>query len=123
MATIFAVCLSKKESSSGWVFFFIVPCYEYIQKGEVEMKKMYAFLWHVNVGAMNVSEGAGGSSCESASCEKKTKKEAGALLKTWLKQRKSACGNLECEHTPIVTNELSPKMIMSGMTAGMIRLQ
>ncbi len=86
------------------------------------MVKLYAFLWHVNVEVMKASEGGGGSCCESASCERKTEKEAYALLNTWLKQRKSVCRDRKCEHTPVVTDKLTPKMIMSGMAVNMVKI-
>ena len=86
------------------------------------MAKPYAFLWHVNHDDMVASEGAGGSSCESAETEKSTKKEAQKVLKTWLEKRQKSCSDSGCEHTPIITDELSPKMIMAGMTTGMVKV-
>lgn len=86
------------------------------------MAKLYAFLWHVNHGNMVASEGAGGSHCESAETEKSTKKVARKALETWLEKRQKSCGDTGCEHTPIITDELRPKMIMAGMTVNMVKV-
>lgn len=86
------------------------------------MAKLYAFLWHVNHDAMVASEGAGGSHCESAETEKSTANEAKTVLEAWLEKRQESCGDSGCEHTPIITDELRPKMIMAGMTAGMVKV-
>lgn len=86
------------------------------------MAKLYAFLWHVNHSDMVASEGAGGSRCESAETEKPTEREAEKVLRTWLDKQQKACGDTACEHTPIITGELRPKMIMSGMTTNMVRV-
>lgn len=83
---------------------------------------MYAFLWHVNHGDMIASEGAGGSYCESAETEKSTENEAKSVLEAWLEKRQKACSDSGCEHTPIITEELSPEMIMAGMTANMAKV-
>ena len=83
------------------------------------MKKLYAFLWHVNHEDQMASEGVAGSYCESAETEKSTKKAAKSTLKAWLTQRQKACSDSSCEHTPIITDELRPKMIVAGMTANM----
>jgi len=82
--------------------------------------KLYAFLWHVNHAAMMASEGAGGYHCESAETERTTEDDAKEALKTWLAERQRLCEDEGCEHTPIVTCELRPKMVMSGMTANMV---
>lgn len=87
------------------------------------MAKLYAFLWHVSHEDMMASEGAGGYHCESAEVEKPTDQEAQQILKAWLDERQKVCMDTGCEHTPIITAELSPKMIMSGMTAHMVTLQ
>lgn len=86
------------------------------------MAKLYAFLWHVNHNDMVASEGAGGSHCESAEADKSTEKKAKSVLKAWLAKRQESCGDSDCEHTPIITDELSPKMIMAGMTANMVKV-
>ena len=86
------------------------------------MKKLYAFLWHVNHDEQMASEGAGGAYCESAETEKPTKKAAKSALEAWLNQRQKTCSDSGCEHTPIITDELRPKMIMAGMTANMVKV-
>lgn len=86
------------------------------------MTTLYAFLWHVNCEEMNASEGASGSRCESAEAERQNKKEAKKALETWLAKRQKACKDSGCEHTPIITTELTLKMIMSGMTANMVKI-
>jgi hypothetical protein len=92
------------------------------KRKEESMVELYAFLWHVNTDDMMVSEGAGGNYCESAETKRPTKKEARKVLKAWLNKRQKACKDKGCEHTPIITDELSPKMIMAGMTAGMVKV-
>ena len=86
------------------------------------MAKLYAFLWHVNQEDMMASEGAGGYRCESAETEKSTENEAKSVLEAWLAKRQESCGDSGCEHTPIITDELRPKMIMADMTANMVKV-
>ena len=75
------------------------------------MVRCYAFLWHVNHENMRASEGTGGFYCESAETEKPTRKAVEKALKIWLDQRQQACNDAGCEHTPIITDELSPNMV------------
>lgn len=86
------------------------------------MATLYAFLWHVNLNDMAASEGSGGLHCESAEAEKPIKKQAKKVLKAWLDKRQKACSDPDCEHTLLITDELSPKLILSGMTAGMVKV-
>lgn len=86
------------------------------------MAKLYAFLWHVNHEDQMASEGVAGAYCESAETEKSTVKAAKSALKAWLTKRQNACSNSGCEHTPIITDGLRHKMIMAGMTAGMVKI-
>ena len=87
------------------------------------MTKFFAFLWHVSYEDMIAREGDGGSYCESAEAGKPTEKEARKVLKTWLENRQKACKDTGCEHTPIITDELRPKMIMAGMTVDMVNVR
>lgn len=86
------------------------------------MTKLYAFLWHVNHDDMVTSEGAGGSYCESAETEKSTGNETKSVLEAWLAERQESCDDSGCEHTPIITNELRLKMIMTGMASNMVKV-
>lgn len=86
------------------------------------MAKLYAFLWHVSHEDQVASEGAAGAYCESAETEKSTENKAKSVLEAWLEKRQEACSDSGCEHTPIITSELRPKMIMAGMTANMVKV-
>jgi hypothetical protein len=86
------------------------------------MVKLYASLWHVSHEEMTASEGVSGYHCESAETEKSTYEEAKKVLKAWLSQQQKSCTDTDCEHTPIITDELRPKMIMAGMTANMVKI-
>lgn len=86
------------------------------------MVKRYAFLWHVDVEAMTVSDGVGGYSIESAETSMETESEAIEKLIKWLEAQTKNCSNANCEHTPSIEEELAPKIVMSGMTQGMVKL-
>lgn len=68
------------------------------------------------------SEGASGYHCESAEAGKPTRKETENILESWLRKKQRACKDKNCEHTPIITSDFTPKMIMAGMTTNMIEL-
>ena len=81
--------------------------------------KLYAFLWHVVV-----SEDAAASLCEAAETESPTEEEAEKKLEDWLKARQTACifEDCACKKGGFITELITPKMIMSGMTEHMIKL-
>lgn len=85
--------------------------------------KLYGFLWHVNTDQMTASEGAAGSHCESAETDKPSQDEAVAALKKYLDQREAACKDPDCEHSQFVTEKVSLKMLMAGMTARMAKVE
>jgi hypothetical protein len=86
------------------------------------MVKFYAFLWHVNHKDMTKSEGVVGYYCEAAEAERPSEDEAKKALEAWLTKRQEACKDSDCEHKPIITNEIRPKMIMAGMTINMAKI-
>jgi len=86
------------------------------------MVKLYAFLWHVSVEEIVASEGASGYHCDSAETEKLTREKAEKILENWLQERQRTCKVKNCEHTPIITSDIRPKMIMAGMTVNMVKL-
>jgi len=92
------------------------------KKQQPKLIKLYAFLWHVNVEEMMITEGASGYYCESAKTEKPTKEEAEQVLKEWLNKRMKNCKNNKCEHTTFITTEVTPKMHLSGMTKNMVNI-
>ena len=84
------------------------------------MIKLYGFLWHVVS-----SNDAAAALCESAKVEASDTQTAKEKLETWLKLKRDSCTESDCackEGGFIITNEVSPKMIMSGMTQRMITL-
>lgn len=84
------------------------------------MKKMYAFLWH----ASNEPDKqlTVGSFCESAEVEKSNMKEARKILSIWLMKKQKACRIKNCEHTTVVTKELTQEMAMYYI-AGMVKVK
>ena len=81
--------------------------------------KLYAFLWHVVV-----SEDAAASLCESAETESPTEEEAEKKLEDWLKARQAACTveNCACKKSGFVTEQITFKMVMNGMTEHMVQI-
>jgi len=75
------------------------------KKQQPKLIKLYAFLWHVNVEEMMITEGA-----------------SGYFLKEWLNKRMKNCKNNKCEHTTFITTEVTPKMHLSGMTKNMVKI-
>ncbi len=86
------------------------------------MVKLYAFLWHVSPEIIMASEGIAGNYCESAETDKPTEYEAELTLTVWLEKRQRDCNDSGCSHTTIITDKLSPKMIMTGMTKNMVKV-
>lgn len=83
------------------------------------MVKRYAFLWHVVV-----SEEAAASLCESAETEAPTQTEAYKKLCAWAEERKAACemNDCACKDGWAFTSEITPKMIMAGMTEHLVKI-
>ena len=86
------------------------------------MIRRYVLLWHVGPDVMAISEGEDGHFWESAETEAETEQEAQDKLQEWVKQRMKSCSNSNCEHTGFGMNELTPNIIMSGMTRGMVKI-
>lgn len=81
------------------------------------MKKIYGFLWHVESGVLAASEGSAGAYCQAFETESENELAAETIIHVVVSRHMAACQDSGCEHTPIITEELTPKMIMSGMTA------
>lgn len=80
----------------------------------------YAFLWHVLS-----TEDCAASLCESAETEAPTEWEAEDKLKKWfeLKQKNCSEDTCECKKGGFLTDNITPKMIMSGMTQDMVKIK
>jgi hypothetical protein len=87
------------------------------------MKKIYGFLWHVDSGALTASEGSAGAYCQSFETESEDALAAETIIRVFVQRHMVACQDSGCEHTPIITRELTPKMIMAGMTANMRKVE
>jgi hypothetical protein len=84
------------------------------------MKTRYGFVWHVIT-----SEDAAGAICESVEVEAPTVAEAEEKIRAWIRQCQLACDVKECackKYGGDITENISPKMIMSGMTQNMVKL-
>ena len=83
------------------------------------MVKQYAFLWHVIA-----SEEAAAALCESAETETPSQDETYAKLEQWLGERISACTAIDCSCKAggIITEEISWKMIASGMIEHLVKI-
>lgn len=74
------------------------------------MAKIYGFVWHDVV-------------CRGFETEGKNELAAATIMHAMVQKEALSCDDEKCEHTLIVTDELTPKMIMGGMTSNMIRVQ
>ena len=83
------------------------------------MEKRYAFLWHVIS-----SEDTAASLCESAETEAEHDGEAEEKLRCWLEEQISNCDAVDCacKSGGVITEEITPKMIMAGMTQHMVKI-
>ncbi len=84
------------------------------------MKTRYGFVWHVIT-----SEDAAGAICESAEVKASTIAEAEKKIEAWIKECQVACDATECACKKFggdIAEDISPKMIMSGMTQNMVKL-
>ncbi len=79
----------------------------------------YAFLWHV-LASDEVAAGC----CESAETSGDSEDRVAEKLGAWLKARQDACTEPECacKAGGSITDRLTPKMIMAGMTQHMVKL-
>ncbi len=71
------------------------------------MSKVYGFVWHDGV------------ICQAFETESENEIAAATIMHVIVQKYAAACENEECEHVLIVTGNLTPKMITSGMTANM----
>lgn len=85
------------------------------------MQTRYGFMWHVIT-----SEDAVGAICESAETEASTVADAEAKIEAWLEEKRAACDAKECACKKFggsITEKITPKMIISGMTVNMVKLK
>lgn len=83
------------------------------------MEKVYGFVWHIVTDELVTSEGSSGAYCRAFETESENELAAATIIHVMVRKDMAACTVSGCEHTPIVVSELSPKMIMSDMTANM----
>jgi len=87
------------------------------------VQTVYGFVWHVVADELAASEGAGGAYCRAFETESEDKLAAAVIIHTIVQRDMAACKVSECEHTPTLTDTLSRKMIMGGMTADMREIE
>lgn len=66
--------------------------------------EVYGFVWH-------------GAVCMAFKTESRDEIAAATIMHITVQKNALSCGDDQCEHTLIVTGELTPNMIRSGMTA------
>lgn len=83
------------------------------------MEKFYGFVWHTVGAELVASEGSSGAHCTALETESENEVAAETIMHVAVLNNMARCEVSECEHALIVTNDLRPKMIRSGMTANM----